>query len=113
MNQPHPVVIIGGTPRVINQVKSLKKTGKLDGQDKTVGEILKESRADKLLNKELQKQNLDIVEKLTTGNLTNSFVELPNVNWRKNEFHKVKGAFEIAQNIELDYAKQASSLFKQ
>jgi hypothetical protein len=98
------IVVIGGTPRVISQVKSVKK--KVEGLN--VGQILEKSRADRLINKELQKKNLNIVEGLTTGSLSNSFVELPNVNWRKNEFHKIKGAYEIAQDIELDYARQAS-----
>lgn len=101
-----PVVIIGGTPRVINQVRSLKKK---DVEGKSVGEILAMSRADRLIHKELQKKSLDITEKLSTGGLLNSFVELPNVNWRDKEFKKVRGAYEIAQEIELDYANQSST----
>lgn len=100
------IVVIGGTPRVINQVKSLKKK---DVEGKTVEEILDMSRASRLIHKELQKKNLDITEKLSTGNLINSFVELPNVDWRDKEFKKVRGAYEIAQDIELDYAKQSSN----
>lgn len=104
-----PVIIIGGTPRVIGQVRDSKKRGKVT-DDMNVGQILEKSRANRLLLKEHEKNVSHTIARLMKGNLANKFVELPNADWRDGEFHKVKGAYEIAKNIELDYAQQAADL---
>lgn len=100
---------IGGVPRVIGQVEFAHEMGEID-DSMTVGEILEKSRATRLINKEYQKYASDIVAKLVGGGLENKFVSLPNVDWKSDEYSKIKGAYEIAKNLELDYADQASAL---
>ena len=104
-----PIVVIGGAPRVVGQVRQAKKRGNIkDGMN--VGDILDASRAGRLLSKEHEKLTMDTLQKLATGKLMNKVVTLPNANWRSGEFGKVKGAYEIARDIELDYANQAAEL---
>lgn len=104
-----PIVIIGGTPRVIGQVRHAKKKGIIK-DDMNLGEILNTSRATRLLNKELEKVEMNTLYALGTGKLMNKVVTLPNVDWKSGEFNKINGSFEKAKSIELSYANQAAAL---
>lgn len=103
------VILIGGTPRVVNQVKTSKKYGKIQ-EGMSVEDIIAVSRADRLLKKELEKNASSIISDLVSGRANSVFIDLPNVDWKKQNYHKVKGAYEISQKLELDYATQAANM---
>lgn len=96
-------VLIGGVERKINRVESYVLTSK---KDETVGEILTNSRAKKLIEKEYKKKTIQDIIKFSQG--VSDEVEMVEIKNPKN-LDVVVGAAELAKSIEYDFAKQASS----
>jgi hypothetical protein len=65
-------VIVGGVERDISQVKTFVMYG---GKVETVGQVLADSRADRLMKKEFQKQTVSNILSLSEG----SYQSLPDL----------------------------------
>lgn len=85
--------------RVRDQVESFIAYGGYH-EGMTVGEILGGSRADRLVNKELEKTTCGLINDLVDGRSSNKLVKLPDIDWKTEKYHITKGAAEIANQIE-------------
>ncbi len=86
--------------RVRDQVRSFVEYGGYE-ENMSVGEILNKSRADRLVLKELEKTNNNIISGMVHGTMSNKLVELPDIDWKSEKYSK-RGtdAIEIANDIE-------------
>jgi hypothetical protein len=86
-----------------DQVKTFNKYGYYK-EGMSVGEVLEQSRSDRLVKKELEKNTSGVILDLTEGNLENQLVTLPNIDWKSDQY-KIRGGnvIEIADRIEQSF----------
>ncbi len=104
-------IIIGGVERQISQVATyMQYQGGSDNiKGKTVRQILDESRADRLLEKEKQKRFIKESKMLIGG--SDKIIEVIDVNYPSDKIlNKTDSAFQIATEIEKNYAQQAKMM---
>lgn len=100
-------IIIGGVERNISQVETYcEYHGGTEGM--TVEEILDESRADRLLNKIVQKKLNSDINKILGGAKYAEFVDVKYAS--EQLLNETQGAYEMAKEIEKQYAKQAKHI---
>lgn len=100
-------IIIGGVERKISQVETYAQYETINDND-TVGDILDKSRADRLLNKIVEKRMLNDINLILGGKNT---ADIPEVKYgSKKILGQIKGAYEIAKDIEKAYAIQAREI---
>lgn len=94
--------------RVKDQVDSFVAYGGYQ-EGMSVGEILGGARVDRLVLKELEKKTAGIISDLVSGDIQNTLVQLPDVNWQTEKYHirgkdAVKIANDIEQSLNINYA---------